>query len=555
MPKQDYSNWSKDDLIKEIKKLNKRKKYGIVWEDKPELVAELCKEKLPVLSEDKSKEILINKEKPINILIEGDNYHALSVLNYTHNGKIDVIYIDPPYNTGNKDFMYNDRFVDIYDSYRHSKYLSFINKRLALAKNLMKGAGVIFISIGDNELSQLKLLCDERFLPQNFISLFIRKSGIAPRLDAKHISIEQDYILCYARNINKLILNKMDRRDDNSYKLEDEFVKERGKHKLNKLDRGSIRYSKSLDYPIKAPDTTNIYPGGKKGRAGWCWRWSKNKLDWGLKNKYIIFKKVGYKWSVYFKQYQFVDNKGNKIIRELPYKTILADFPNEEGNRELKEIFTNKKVFEYPKPTSLIKYLLKIASSRNSIILDFFAGTGTTAHAVLELNREDKGNRKFILCTNNENDICTEVCYPRIEKVIKGYKNLKNEKINGLYSNLKYFKTDFVGAESTDKNKKKIVDKSTEMLCLKEDCFDLIRTGNYFKVFKNYKDEHLGIVYEDDGVEGLKKEIKKINKKFNVYVFSLDNSARDEEFEDVEELVELKAIPASILNVYRRIFR
>ena len=147
MPRENFSEWSKQDLIEEVKKLKKRKKYGIVWEDKPEQVAELCKEKLPILAEDKSKEIETDKNKPVNILIEGDNYHALSVLNYTHKGKIDVIYIDPPYNTGNKDFKYNDSWVDSEDSYRHSKWLSFIEKRLKLTKSLLKSTGGIFISI------------------------------------------------------------------------------------------------------------------------------------------------------------------------------------------------------------------------------------------------------------------------------------------------------------------------------------------------------------------------------------------------------------------------
>ena len=151
MSKKDYSNWTKEQLIEELKKVEKRKKYGIVWEDKPEQVALLCKEKLPVLTEVKDKEIETDKDKSTNILIEGDNYHALSVLNYTHKGKIDVIYIDPPYNTKQEGFIYNDKRVDLNDGYRHSKWLNFMEKRLVLAKNLLSESGVIFISIDDNE--------------------------------------------------------------------------------------------------------------------------------------------------------------------------------------------------------------------------------------------------------------------------------------------------------------------------------------------------------------------------------------------------------------------
>src|SRR3989339_418176 len=175
MVKKNYSEWSKQELVEEIKKLEKRKKYGIVWEDKLEQVAELCKEKLPVLTEDKTKEIETDKGKPVNILIEGDNYHALSVLNYTHKGAIDVIYIDPPYNTGNEGFVYNDRVVDKNDSYRHSKWLSFMAKRL-------------------------KLLCDEIFDEKNFIGQIIIQSNPRGSQASRHLADVHEYVLVYAKS-------------------------------------------------------------------------------------------------------------------------------------------------------------------------------------------------------------------------------------------------------------------------------------------------------------------------------------------------------------------
>ena len=170
MKNNDYQNWSRADLIKEIEQLKKRKRYGVVWEEKSEEVVEMCKERLPVAKEIKSKEIITDKNKPVNLLIEGDNYHALSVLNYTHEKKIDVIYIDPPYNTGSDEFKYNDKWVDKEDAYRHSKWLSFMSKRLKLARNLLKDSGVIFISINEEELSQLKLLCDDIFRERNYLT-------------------------------------------------------------------------------------------------------------------------------------------------------------------------------------------------------------------------------------------------------------------------------------------------------------------------------------------------------------------------------------------------
>jgi len=163
MAKKDYQNWSKEQLIEEVGRLRKRKKYGIVWEDKPENVVEQCKNELPVLKEVKDKEIKKDKDGPVNILIEGDNYHALSVLNYTHKGKIDVIYIDPPYNTGAKDWKYNNNFVDINDAWRHSKWLSMMRNRLSLVKGLLKRDGVLIVTIDDNELFALGLLLDEMF--------------------------------------------------------------------------------------------------------------------------------------------------------------------------------------------------------------------------------------------------------------------------------------------------------------------------------------------------------------------------------------------------------
>ena len=547
-----------EELQKEIERLKKelkqKKKYGLIWEEKREEVVEMCKKKLPVLKEVKNKEIITDKNKPINLLIEGDNYHALSVLNYTHAGKVDIIYIDPPYNIGNKDFIFNDHYVDKEDAYRHSKWLSFMEKRLKLAKNLLKDTGVIFISIDDNEVAQLKLLMDYLFGENNLVAIFPRKSGIAPRIDAKYISVEHDYVVCYAKKIESLDLNKIYTAESGDYKLEDKFVATRGKYKLNKLDRGSIRYSENLVYPIKAPDGTLIWPGGRKGRKNWIWRWSKEKLDFGIKNEFIVFKKTKNGWSVYFKQYQYVDNEGNPIKRQIPFKSFILDFPNEQGNKELENIF-HKRVFDYPKPIGLIKYLINLHKNKNAIVLDFMAGTGTTGHAVLQLNKEDGGNRQFILVTNNENNICTDVCYPRIKKVIEGYKNLKGELVEGLGGNLKYFKTDFVDYdEPTDKNKIKLAKQATEILCMKEGTFEKIIDNEKFKIFKN-SDRYTGIIWDQTAIPSFKKAIKKIKGKFSVYVFSLVDETFDDEFEDVKQKVQLAPIPEAILKVYRRIFK
>jgi adenine-specific DNA-methyltransferase len=556
MPKEDFDEWSKEDLIKEVKKLKKRKKYGIVWDEEhtKEKFEKEAEGNLPVLKEIQNKEIKTDENKPINILIEGDNFHALSVLNYTHDKAVDVIYIDPPYNTGSEGFVFNDKIVDREDAYRHSKWLSFMSKRLKLARTLLKKSGIIFISINDIEIAQLKSLMDEIFIEDNFVALLVweNKEG-GGSSDSKFFKIKHEYILSYAKNIDFLEIKGVGIEDEDRYSLEDKHVKERGKYQLIKLNSASIQYSKSLDYPIKAQDGTKILPSYGQKRA--CWRWSKNKLEWGIKNDFVVIKKdKNRKWAVYTKQYLNVDNEGNLLKREKRPIGVIAKYSSTMATKQLENMF-GKKVFNYPKPYQLIKYLLELSSDKNSIVLDFFAGTGTTAQSVLELNKEDKGNRKFILCTNNENNICTEVCYPRIEKVINGYIGyLDKIKHEGIKDNLKYFKTAFVEGESTDKNKRKLVDQSTEMLCLKEDCFYELKAGRGFKIFQN-KEKYLGIIYDDDAIDGFKKEAKKLNVKFVVYVFSLDESAHEEEFEDMKNKVELKPIPEVILNVYRRIFK
>lgn len=471
-----------ESLKDEIKRLRSRKKYGLVWENKPEQVVELCKDKLPVLTENVANEIKTDNSKSTNILIEGDNFHALSVLNYTHNEKIDFIYIDPPYNTGSEGFMYNDKIVNREDSYRHSKWINFMDKRLRLAKNLLKKDGVILINVDDNEIAQLKLLCDEIFGDDNFRNTIIwsyRTGGAPHKNDA--FSRKHDYILLYSRS--------------------KEYFFNRFKEK--------IPYEKD-------------FFGAKKDAQG------KFYADVNLRDvvegDIILFK----------------DGEEYKKISVKPVLNLsgerVEDFPTQ-------------------KPIGLIKYFLEILSRPNSIVLDFFAGSGSTGHAVLDLNKENNDKRQFILCTNNESNICSKVCYPRLKKNIKGYKRNSGKQVVGLGGNLKYYNTDFVDSESTDKNKKILVDKSTELLCLKENCFDEVKKGKSFRIFKDTTGKYLGIIYDDEGIENFKKEVTKIKKSFVVYVFSLDDSAREEEFEDISELVELKPIPAVILNVYKRIFK
>jgi adenine-specific DNA-methyltransferase len=427
------------------KELEKRKKYGLAWEDKQEEVVEMCKIKLPVLKEVKDKEIITDKNKPINLLIEGDNYHALSVLNYTHAKKVDVIYIDPPYNTGNKDFIFNDNYVDREDTYRHSKWLSFMEKRLKLAKSLLKDTGVIFISIDDNELAQLKLLLDHLFGENNFVSTLVWEKVRIRKNSALYFTSNHDFILCVAKKKKQnekdigWTRELIDRIENTNYKNPDNDPN--GPWIATSV---TANHYYDADYKITKPNGITL---SKPKNASWRYSWEtlqqfikEGRVIWGRGNSYPKVKR-------YLKD----------VKEGLVPKSIFDFFTfggNPDGANELKELFGGNKVFENPKPTKLIKALIKIGTkSKTAVVLDFFAGSGTTGQAVLELNKEDGGNRQFILCTNNENNICTDVCYPRIKKVIEGYKNLKGEQVEGLGGNLKYFRTDFVDVETSDKNK------------------------------------------------------------------------------------------------------
>lgn len=536
-------------LKKELKESKKKKKYGLVWEDKLEDVVEMCKEKLPVLKEVKNKEIITDKNKPVNLLIEGDNYHALSVLNYTHKGKIDIIYIDPPYNTGNKDFKYNDSFVDKEDSFRHSKWLSFMDKRLRLARHLLANTGVFFISIDDNEQASLRLLCNEIFGEDNFIDAIIWKKTENIKMDSKFLSQNKDYILCY-RKSSAIQSFLKEQSDIERFKLEDK----KGKYYLRKLDSLSSSYSRGMDYVIEH-EGLKYYAGGSKkrwkerqkinpGKKAPTWLWSKKTYEDGLKNDEVVFKN---------------GNIYNKVrydgLAKKPFVNIQNLVSQQTAQKELEEMF-GKRVFDHPKPPQLIKWLiLLILNNGSATILDFFAGSGTTGHAVIELNKADNGSRKFIICTNNEGKIAEEVCYPRIEKVINGYKTPKNEKINGLGGNLKYFKTDFVDyKESTDKNKIKLTKEVVEMLCIKEGTFESVLDNKDFKIFKNH-DHYAGIIFDQLAIENFKKAIKDIKGKISVYIFSLGDDSFEDEFEDIKQKVKLSPIPEAILKVYKKIYK
>ena len=548
--------------------LNKQKKYGLVWEDKPEDVEERLRDELPVLKEVKERFISSeDPEAPNHVLIEGDNLEALTALTYTHAGKIDVIYIDPPYNTGNKDFIYNDSFVDSEDSFRHSKWLSFMNKRLKLAKGLLSDKGVIFISIDDNEHAQLKLLCDEVFGCNNFITNITWQSTAGSNT-GNEIVTTTEYVLVYTANRLKAHFDGQPPSDD-TFKFKDEHYNDRGKYTLDKLDRRRVggHYSEALNFPIEMPDGTLRYPGGGSNiNDGWNYLWSKTKIQWGIENDFIVFKKSKDDWSVYCKRYQLVDNTNKKVDRTTPYRNLITSdlFNTAQGTAEIASIF-NERPFAFPKPSGIIKFLLSttVKTTPNSTILDFFAGSGTTLHAAMQLNAEDGGHRKCILVTNNENNICEEVTYERNKRVINGYTTPKGDEVEGLKSNtLRYYKTDFISRDQSPKNMRALVAASTDLLCIKNDIYtEAPLAGKLLnsKIARYFENRHtrMLVIYNEAAIFDIVNLLVDIpmdeRGKIKVYTFADGRYAYDDDFMEVADKVELCALPAAIYDAYKHV--
>lgn len=528
--------------------LAESKPYGLVWEDKPEDVEERLRNELPVLRELPERALISpDPAAPNHILIEGDNIEALSTLAYTHEGKIDVIYIDPPYNTGNKDFVYNDSYVEKEDAYRHSKWLSFMAKRLRIAKTLMSERGVIFISIDDNEQAQLKLLCDEVFGEGNLVANMIWKSKSGGANDAKFMAVDTESILCYAFNADKFVMGK-DRGGTvtTSYNRSDE----NGEYALDRLDKQSIRYSDSLNYEIIGPDGKSYWPKHKDPKnPNATWRWGRDTV----KEHYdeLVFERG----NVYTKNYK----KTEIMPRNLLYDERFGR--TRTGKTELFSVIGANE-FNNPKPSKLISYLIGLMPDSSSTILDFFAGSGTTLHAVMQLNAEDGGHRQCILVTNNENGICEKVTYERNRRVIEGYTTPKGEVRAGLRGNtLRYYRTDFIPRSRTVKNMRQLVNLSTDMLCVKENIYREEATFGGVKtrkgVFRYFREgeRQMLVVYREEVVEELAELIygMEVAEPIIVYVFSPSEDAWSDEWDDVQEKVRPTALPAAILNTYKRV--
>lgn len=574
----DLEGLNNDEKAFLINLVNTKKKYGLVWEDKPEDVEEELRTKLPVLKEVKERAIVNDTETehyPNHILIEGDNLHALTALTFTHEGKIDLIYIDPPYNTGNKDFIYNDAYVDKEDAYRHSKWITFMHKRLNIAKRLLKDTGVVFISIDDNEQAQLKLLCDEVFGESCFVATLPVVMNLKGNHDNYGFSDTHEYCLVYTGSVKGCEFGVFDLEDEEIEKdwNEDDYGYWKKADTLRRTGQDAAREKRPKGwFPIFIKDEEKVYvtkddkPLNENDYVLWpindnrdelSWTWGKKKIM--NDNHNLIVTKTNNGLNIYKKQRPQLGDIPTKKPKSFFYK---PEYSTSTATNELKKMFGTK-VFNGPKPVPFIIDLLTIGLEKEGIILDFFAGSGTTLESVIRFNELNNKSHKAIIVTNNENGIAENITYDRNKKIIKGYSNSKKQKVKGIsQNNLRYYQCDFVDREPSLANKRQLTRLATELLCIKEDCYKEITselaTENWHKLFTGANGHYVYVIYDDVFVENAVDLLKafiiqKPEVQIKVYVFSNGQYAYAEEFEDVAENIKLAALPDAIYKAYQYI--
>ncbi len=566
--------------------LRQHKKYGLVWEDKQEDVEERLREQLPVLTEVKERRIISDApDAPNHILIEGDNLEALTALSYTHEGKIDVIYIDPPYNTGAKNWKYNNSFVESEDAFRHSKWISWIRKRLVIARRLLKNTGIIVATIDDYEYAQLRLIMDEVFREENYLATVVIKNNPSGRSTVRGFSINHEYALFYSKSEHSTLgrLSHSDEQKsrysekDNVGYFEWENFRKNGTDSDRKdrpkqffpiyIDKTSehlripdlewdddtrqYRFDESLQN-----DEVVLWPLSPEGTEK-VWKYGLERTRTIL-DQIMVKKKQG-RYELYRKKYL---NDEGSLPRTWWDKAEYSARDN--GTRALTNIFGPTKVFDFPKAPEAVKDSLKAANLQpNGIVLDFFAGSGTTLHATMQLNAEDGGHRQCLLVTNNENQICEQVTYERNRRVIQGYTMSKGQQVEGLHgNNLRYYRTEFIPRERTQRNMRALVNAATDLLCVKEDIYEeksMLGTLKLKPQLARYFSDgqkHMLVVYREEVVNELVEAIKPLDfgkATLKIYIFSPGRYAFDDDFYEVQDKVQLVALPAAIYDAYQRV--
>lgn len=545
-------------------------KYGLRWEDKPEQFDADAIGKLPALTRLADKAIKSNPAKPTHVLIQGDNYHALKVLAYTHERAIDFIYIDPPYNTGNQDFKYNDRFVDREDGYRHSKWLSFMAKRLKLAKALLKEAGVLAISIDDNEQAPLKLLCDDVFGPENWIGTVPVITNLKGNNDQFGFAGTHEYVLCYAKSIKEAALRELPLDDEDAIEwLEDKTGPYKIGANLKATGQDGARAKRpNLFFPLyvtldgkvaierQSDADEEVWPlsDGKEMR----WRWQRSTFERDADD--VIVSGVPGARTIYKKQRPQLGDLPSKKPKSVLYHPA---YSTGSATAELKDLFAGERAFNGPKALRFIKDLLQLACPSDGLVLDFFAGSGTTAHAAMQLNQADKGSRQCILVTNDEGNfednagnrlpggICTNVTYPRIKKVIEGYTTPKGKTVFGLGENLEFFQTAFQPVPESRDQLRNFVRCCSSMLCLKANAYAVVEETMQWSLFNGEK-KHLFLLFDEYATEAAVKRLKDLSGPVEAYVFAYEHD--DDSAEILRQLpnITVQEVPQPLLDLFFR---
>ena len=589
------------ELQKEVERLNaqlKEKRFGLTWIDVPEAFEQESENKIPVLEEVPELAIHNKDGKPTHILIEGDNYHALTCLNYTHKGRVDVIYIDPPYNTGKDGFTYRDsRFtkefpdgtpLPIGHPLRHSSWLSFMEKRLMLARELLADTGVVFISIGDDEFSNLKLLCEKVFGEQNYIETYIWNSIARPDNSSKIYRRNAEFVLCCCKNVSKI----------------KEFSG------IPSLTTGMPSLTKAketiktITFPAGVVKTTLpdgiYYAGVKDNGKNPQWELMEDvRVQDGIILDSLVVRGHSY-WStekkiqselaagteIWIKSESFVPYyKKSKVAENRPTKILPPEYVKEGiyANTELNANIFHTKVFSNPKPSPLISFLINFTQNRNAVVLDFFAGSGTTIHSVLTANDEDgnKGRRQCILVQAPEltyevkdgQKIAKKGCegafgegfekisqltYERGRRIMEGYVDGQGEEISGLGNSLKYYRTAFVGKNkpkaATDDDKLTLAKKAGSLLSLAENTLYETEVTDYYQIFTNEKGHWTCIYFQEDYSlfdEFHQKVTSLQGNEKSVYVFCWSDGAEFATEFEYEKNVTVKSIPQPILDIYK----
>ncbi len=532
-------------------------RFGLVWEEsaQPETVVEMAEQMFPALKPVPSLDIEGENESPVHYIIEGDNYHTLSALTITHAQRVDVIYIDPPYNTGNRHLTYHDNRKDKSSANRHSKWLNFMYHRLRLAQELLTNDGVLLISIDDREMAHLKLLCDGLFGSDNFIGNFVWVNRTTPNDAANKFATDHEYILVYTQDRANFQLKGVPK-DFSKY-----VNRDNDPNGPWMPDNPSAASGTEKDrFPIKNPHTGEIYypPDGR------YWAFAKRRVkEWKKSGKLVFPKESGKRFLL------------KKYLSELrseynPASSVINNVLTSHGTKELKQIFGSGSPIKYPKPTVLLKHILGLINKHEGVFLDFFAGSGTTGQAILELNEEDGGSRQCILCNNNENNLCRNVLHPRLQKISEGYtvdatqretlyerkltvntlkktgtylqeitaiseqyqdsydelkQSLKDNMLRlegvrkkpvtvaGIQASFKYFQTQFIPPQDT-----RIRQACAHLLCLREQTFEPITITLHYHIYKSQHQVTTICFEEPSSWKPLKKALPKgLTIKFYVF--------------------------------------